>query len=102
MLSARRIPCSMSLTLMVMLVVMLVVVSGPFNSVAFGQAGLSTGSIQGSVLDPNGSSVPAAKVSITSKATGQTTTPEVTSTGEYNSGPLTPGIYVVRIEAPWV
>jgi len=37
--------------------------------VAEAQAGLSTGSIQGTILDPKGSSVPAAKVSITSKAT---------------------------------
>src|SRR6202790_3716087 len=99
MLSLRKISCSLGLTLIVMLGVTLAVVGGPFSSPAFGQAGLSTGSIQGAILDPNGSSVPNAKVSITSKATGQTTTPEVTSTGEYNSGPLTPGVYVVRVEA---
>src|SRR5579859_5546999 len=65
-----------------------------------GQAGLSTGSIQGTILDPNGASVPDGKVTITSKATGQSTTPQVTSTGEYSSGPLTPGVYVLKIEAP--
>jgi hypothetical protein len=96
MLSLRKISCSIGLTLIVMLGVTLALAG---ISPAFGQAGLSTGSIQGAVLDPNGSSVPSAKVTITSKATGQTMTPEVTSTGEYNSGPLTPGVYVVRVEA---
>src|SRR5882762_6998421 len=62
------------------------------------QATISSGNIQGTILDPNGASVSSAKVSITSKATGQTTKPEVTSSGDYNSGPLVPGIYVIRIE----
>jgi hypothetical protein len=99
MLSLRKISCSIWLTLIVMLGVTLAVAGGPFSSPAFGQAGLSTGSVQGAILDPNGSSVPGAKVSITSKATGQTANSEVTSTGEYNSGSLTPGVYVVRVEA---
>jgi len=64
------------------------------------QAGLSTGSIQGSVFDPKGASVPAAKVSITSKATGAKLQAEMSPTGTYNSGPLVPGEYVVRVEAP--
>src|SRR5215470_17996213 len=64
----------------------------------FAQAGLSTGSIQGTILDPHGASVPGAKVTITSKATGAAQTPEV-SGGSYNSGPLIPGDYVVRVEA---
>src|SRR2546422_3362426 len=63
------------------------------------QATVSTGSIQGTVLDPNGASVPAAKVTITNKGTGQKITPAVTSAGEFNSGPIVPGDYVVRIEA---
>src|SRR5467141_5317362 len=68
--------------------------------VAQAQAGLSTGSIQGTILDPKGSSVPAAKVSITSKATGAKLQAEMSPTGTYNSGPLAPGEYVVRVEAP--
>jgi hypothetical protein len=64
------------------------------------QATISTGSIQGTILDPHGASVPSAKVKISSKDTGQTITPEVTSTGDYNSGALKPGTYVVRVEAP--
>src|SRR5256885_926339 len=65
-----------------------------------GQAGLSTGSIQGTILDPNGASVASAKVTITNKGTGAKLSPAVTSAGEYNSGPLSPGDYLVRVEAP--
>src|SRR6266852_3432365 len=68
--------------------------------VAQAQAGLSTGSIQGTILDPHGSSVPAAKVSITSKATGAKLQAEVSPSGTYISGPLVPGEYAVRVEAP--
>src|SRR5216683_3254188 len=68
--------------------------------VAHAQAGLSTGSIQGTILDPNGSTVPMAKVSITSKATGAKLQAEMSPSGTYNSGPLVPGEYVVRVEAP--
>jgi Carboxypeptidase regulatory-like domain len=63
------------------------------------QAGISTGTIQGTILDAHGASIPGAKVTITSKATGNKTAPEVTSSGTYNSGPLVPGEYVVRVEA---
>ncbi len=63
------------------------------------QATVATGSVQGTILDPNGASVPAAKVTITNKGTGQKITPAVTSAGEFNSGPIAPGDYVVRIEA---
>ena len=66
---------------------------------AHAQAGLSTGTIQGTILDSKGGSVAAAKVTITSKGTGAKIMPEVTSSGTYNSGPLVPGEYVVRVEA---
>ena len=66
---------------------------------AHAQVGISTGTIQGTVLDPNGASVAGAKVTITSKSTGAKSTQEVTSSGTYNSGPLAPGDYVVRVEA---
>jgi carboxypeptidase family protein len=66
---------------------------------ALAQAGLSTGIIQGTILDPHGASVPNAKVTITSKGTGAKQTPEVTSAGSYSSGPLVPGEYLVRVEA---
>jgi hypothetical protein len=66
---------------------------------AHAQAGQSTGSISGTILDPNGASVPNAKVTITSKATGQVTSPAVSSAGDYTSGPLTPGDYRLKVEA---
>ncbi len=66
---------------------------------AYSQATVGTGSIQGTILDPDGTSVSSATVEITSKATGQKTAPEVTSAGEYNSGALIPGTYVARVEA---
>jgi len=67
--------------------------------VAHAQATISSGGIQGTILDPNGAVVSSAKVSVTSKATGQKTTPEVTGSGDYNSGALIPGTYLVRVEA---
>src|SRR4029077_3613538 len=66
---------------------------------AYAQAGLSTGSIQGAILDPHGATVGSAKITITNKATGVKISPVVTAAGEYNSGPLSPGDYVVRVEA---
>src|ERR1700730_7454941 len=67
---------------------------------AHAQATVSSGSIQGEVLDPKGGAVSTAKVTVTSKDTGQKITPQVTSAGEYNSGALIPGTYVVRVEVP--
>src|SRR5205823_12129868 len=55
------------------------------------QATISTGSVQGAILDPKGAVVVSAKVTITNKDTGQMLEPEVTSAGTYNSGPLPPG-----------
>ncbi|PYU14733.1 MAG: TonB-dependent receptor, partial [Acidobacteria bacterium] len=63
------------------------------------QATISTGSIQGTILDQQGAVVSSAKVTITNKAIGQKIRPVVTSTGTYNSGALLPGDYVVRVEA---
>src|SRR5882724_3139247 len=83
------------------LVVLALVVCGNFAFLpaAYAQAGLSTGTVQGTILDAKGASVAGAKVIITSKGTGAKLTPEVTSSGTYNSGPLVPGEYVIRVEA---
>ena len=62
--------------------------------------GISSGTIQGTILDPKGASVPSAKITIANKDTGTAFSVEVTSTGTYTSGPLAPGNYVVRVEAP--
>lgn len=66
---------------------------------AHAQATVGTGSIQGTVLDPNGATVPGAKVTLTSKDTGRKSTLAVSSAGQFNSGPITPGVYILRIEA---
>jgi Carboxypeptidase regulatory-like domain len=63
------------------------------------QATVGTGSIQGTVLDPNGATVLIAKVTLASKDSGRQASLEVTGAGQFNSGPITPGNYVVRVEA---
>src|SRR5258707_12297098 len=70
--------------------------------VAEAQAGLSTGSIQGTILDPKGSSVPPAKVSITSKTTGAKRQAEMSPTGKDKYRTLVPGEYLDRVVAPGV
>lgn len=67
---------------------------------AFAQSTVSTGNIQGSVTDPQGAGVPNAKVTITAKDTGEVISTVTSSSGIYNSGPLKPGVYDVRVEAP--
>jgi hypothetical protein len=78
----------------------LILMAAVATPAAWGQAGLSTGTIQGTILDPNGAAVSNAKITITSKSTDAHATAEASSTGTYNSGPLAPGDYVVRVEAP--
>jgi hypothetical protein len=92
----RRLTWMFSLVLVLGFVVSMDLAVPP---VAHAQATISSGGIQGTILDPNGASVATAKVTVTSKATGQKTTPEVTSAGDYNSGALIPGTYLVRVEA---
>jgi len=70
-----------------------------FAPTAHGQAGISTGAIQGTILDQKGATVSSAKVTITSKGTGAKITPDVSGSGTYNSGPLVPGEYLLRVEA---
>src|SRR6185312_11772171 len=60
---------------------------------------ISTGSIQGTVTDPNGAVIPNAAVTITNKATGQAIKVTSSGSGTYTSGPLLPGSYEVRVEA---
>ena len=69
------------------------------SSLLLAQTTISTGSIVGTVTDPTGAVVSAAKVTITNKGTAKAITTSTTSTGVYTSGALTPGDYVVRIEA---
>jgi hypothetical protein len=63
------------------------------------QTTISTGSIVGTVTDPQGAVVPGAKVTITDKTTGQVIATATTSAGAYASGSLIPSRYLVRVEA---
>ncbi|MBZ5493677.1 MAG: TonB-dependent receptor [Acidobacteriia bacterium] len=63
------------------------------------QSTVATGSIQGTVTDPNGAVVPGASVTITNKGTGQSSKFTSSSSGTYASGALIPGQYEVKIEA---
>ena len=62
------------------------------------QATISTGSIQGTVVDPNGAVVPNAPVTITSKATGAALKTNTNGSGNYATSALQPGTYEVRVE----
>jgi hypothetical protein len=68
------------------------------SSVAFAQTTVGQGSIQGTVTDPSGAVVAGAKVTITNKATGQAIATVTSTGGTYNSGGLTVGDYIVRVE----
>jgi Carboxypeptidase regulatory-like domain len=63
------------------------------------QTTVSTGSIVGTVTDPQDAVVAGAKVIITEKGTGHVVTSSTTSSGTYTSGALIPSVYVVRVEA---
>jgi hypothetical protein len=67
---------------------------------SFAQTTISTGSIQGLVTDPSGAVVGGATVSIRNKGTGRVITTHTTSAGAFASGALTPGDYILRVEAP--
>src|SRR5580700_10501734 len=69
------------------------------SSLLLAQTTISTGSIVGTVTDPQGAVISGARVTITNKGTQQTITTNTTSAGTYASGALIPGDYVVRIEA---
>src|SRR5208283_3602021 len=68
-------------------------------SILQGQATISTGNVNGTVVDPSGAAVPGAKVTITHIDTGVTTNVTTNSSGFYNSGSIAPGKYLVKVEA---
>ena len=68
------------------------------SSTMFAQTTISTGSIQGSVVDPSGAVVSNAKVIVSNRKNGQSITTSTNSSGVYTSGALAPGDYVVRVE----
>ena len=63
------------------------------------QSTVATGSIQGTVTDPNDAVVANATITITNVATGEVKKVTSTSAGTFASGALIPGDYEVRIEA---
>jgi hypothetical protein len=67
---------------------------------ALGQSSISTGSVQGTVSDSSGAVIAGAKISITSRETGQVVHLMTTAAGIYASGPLRPGNYSVQVENP--
>ena len=83
----------------ILVVLALVAVAVLNGQPAWSQATGAVGSIQGTVTDQQGAVVPTAKVSITSKATGATINPPISSSGIFNSGPLTPGDFILKMEA---
>ncbi|HEY6943629.1 MAG TPA: carboxypeptidase regulatory-like domain-containing protein [Candidatus Acidoferrum sp.] len=62
------------------------------------QATISTGNIQGTIVDPQGAAVAGAKVTITNKATKQVFPTTTNSTGFYSVGALSAGDYSVHVE----
>jgi hypothetical protein len=66
---------------------------------AFAQTTVGTGSIVGTVSDPQGAVVEGAKIVITNTETGVPVELTANSAGAYNSGALTPGNYKVQASA---
>ena len=60
---------------------------------------VGTGSIVGTVTDPQGKVIVDAKVGITNKATAAVIHVTTSSAGWYSSGPIQPGEYLVRVES---
>jgi len=63
------------------------------------QTTVGTGSIVGTVTDPQGAVIPGAGVKITNLGTGQAIELTTNSTAAYNSGALTPGSYRVQVSS---
>lgn len=66
---------------------------------ALAQTTISTGSITGTVTDPSGAVIGGARVTITNKATSRAITTSTSASGLYASGALTPGDYLIRVQA---
>jgi len=82
-----------------LLVITALAVSLLLPSILQGQATISTGNINGTVVDPSGAAVPGAKITIEHIDTGVTTNLTTNSSGFYNSGSVIPGKYLVKVEA---
>jgi hypothetical protein len=67
-------------------------------SYSFAQTTVSSGSIQGTIIDTSSAVVVGAEIAITNAATGRQLRLFTTASGLYNSGALIPGEYVVRVK----
>ncbi|HWG21391.1 MAG TPA: carboxypeptidase regulatory-like domain-containing protein [Terracidiphilus sp.] len=67
------------------------------NHAVYGQASAASGSLQGTVSDPNGANIPNATVTITNVATGAQKIVTTDSAGFYNAGTVTPGRYQISV-----
>src|SRR5215472_8185411 len=81
------------------LVIMLFCSLTLFTLPALSQSTISTGSIQGTITDPQEAVLSGVSVTITNKANGQTVKLTSSSTGSYATGAMQPGEYTVRMEA---
>ena len=70
-----------------------------FPSALQAQSTISTGNINGTVTDPTGAAVAGVKVTITRSDTGVVTNVTTNSSGVYSSGSITPGSYLIRVQA---
>src|SRR5258706_13518959 len=59
-----------------------------------------TADVKGVVTDPNGSSVPNAKITVTSKETGESRVVPADVEGRFGAKQLKSGLYSVQAEAP--
>jgi len=59
---------------------------------------ISNGSFLGTVTDPTGAVIAGAQVTFENAGTGQKVTVKTNDSGTYNSGPLAPGDYTVRVQ----
>src|ERR1700736_979096 len=72
---------------------------GTTEAFASAQVSVSTGSLSGTVTDPQGAAVPNAKVTISNKDTGTSQSLTTNDSGTFSSGGLAPATYLVRVEA---
>ena len=70
-----------------------------FSTAAHAQAGSATGTVRGTVLDPQGALVPNATVTITNPATGVARTVTTSGDGSFQASTLNPGTYNVQVTA---
>jgi hypothetical protein len=72
---------------------------GLLPTTAWAQAGATSGNLSGDVLDPTGSAVVGANVTVASKSTGQSHSATTDAQGHFTVLQLPPGTYSVSVEA---